>query len=147
MGVRRSQNKTTEAGETVLEFAAALPLFMLVVGGIVMFAWLFWAQAAADIASVRALKEGSINRAGDNINPGWGTAYFSQSTSNLTGARTSGVIGEAVFSEYFPERSVRANINGSAQMNFGPIASLFNFGGGGAGRIWRFWSGPPDPWE
>lgn len=147
MGARKCRNINPEAGETVLEFAASLPLFMLVIAGIVMFAWLFWAQAVADIASVRALKEGSLNRGGESINPELGSAFFSQSIGTLTGTRTSGVIGEAAFTSSFPDRSMKVNINGSVQFDFGPLSSLFNFGGGGAGRIWRFWSGPPDPWE
>jgi len=141
------RRKKKEAGETVLEFAAAMPLFTLILAGIVMFAWLFWAQAVADIASVRALKEGSINRGVDSVNPAYGTAFFTDSTFALTGGRTSGVIGNAGVTPSIPERTVQLRVNGMVSLDFGPIASLFRFGGGGAGRMWRFWPGPPDTWE
>jgi hypothetical protein len=136
-----------EAGDAVLEFAAALPLFLLLIGGIVIFTWLFWAQAAADIAAVRALKEGTVNQGGEAVDPGAGVSSFSDSMGFLTGPRTAGVIGEAQVSAQEGRRAVQFGVNGSVNLKFGPLEGAYSFGGGGFGRLWRFWPGPPEGWE
>jgi hypothetical protein len=139
--------KNVERGDAILEFAAALPLFILLLAGIGIFSWLFWAQAAADVAAIRGLKEASLNRGGDATSPGSGAASFRSSMGALTGSRTAGAVGDAHVSVSGAERMVNLAVTGSVQLLFGPLSSSFNFGGGGAGRVWRFWPGPPDPWE
>lgn len=133
-----------EAGETVLEFAAALPLFLLLVAGIVLFAWLFWAQAVADIAAVRALKEGTVNRGGA-ADPAAGSAFFADAMGTLTGSQTSGAVGDVQVAA--GERTLQFGVAGTADLSFGPIDTVYTFGGGGFGRLWRFWPGPPEGWE
>jgi hypothetical protein len=141
------KNTKTDAGDAVLEFAAALPLFLLLIGGIVIFAWLFWAQAAADIAAVRALKEGTANQGGEAVDPGAGVRSFSDSMGFLTGPRTAGIIGEAQVSTQEGRRAVQVGVHGSVNLKFGPLEGAYSFGGGGFGRLWRFWPGPPEGWE
>ncbi len=141
------KRKNLERGDTILEFAAALPLFILLLAGIGIFSWLFWAQAAADVAAIRGLKEASLNRGGDAISPGSGAASFRSSMGFLTGSRTAGAVGDANVSVSGTERMVHFDVTGSVRLSFGPLNSIFNFGGGGAGRMWRFWPGPPNPWE
>ncbi len=136
-----------ERGDTILEFTAALPLFLLLIGGIAIFAWAFWAQAAADIAASRAVNEGSFNQGGDSISPAIGSSSFQRSMGFLTGDRTAGVVGEPIVSASESQHMVQFHVIGSIQLLFGPLDSLFKFGGGGAGRMWRFWPGPPSPWE
>jgi hypothetical protein len=146
--VRVDKNrKNLERGDAILEFAAALPLFILLLAGIGIFSWLFWAQAAADVAAMRALQEASVNRGADAINPGAGAKSFQSSIGTLTGGRTAGAVGGASVSTNAARRMVHLNVAGSVRLSFGPLESLFNFGGGGAGRMWRFWPGPPNPWE
>jgi hypothetical protein len=77
--VRVDKNrKNLERGDAILEFAAALPLFILLLAGIGIFSWLFWAQAAADVAAMRALQEASVNRGADAINPGAGVSELNR---------------------------------------------------------------------
>jgi hypothetical protein len=142
-----SKHTQSQAGDAVLEFAAALPLFLLLISGIVIFAWLFWAQAAADIAAVRALKEGAANRGGELVDPGAGASSFSDSMGFLTGPRTAGLIGEAQVSVQEGRRAVQFGVSGSVNLKFGPLEGAYSFGGGGFGRLWRFWPGPPEGWE
>ncbi len=132
------KQKINEHGDTVLEFAAALPLFLLLLAGIGIFAWVFWAQAAADVAAVRALNDAST---------GAGSGSFASSLSALTNGQTAGAVGGANVSTNTGQRMVNLDVTGSIRLLFGPLDSLFNFGGGGAGRMWRFWPGPPSPWE
>lgn len=141
--MKRTRNKW-EAGETVLEFAAALPLFLLLVAGIVLFAWLFWAQAAADIAAVRALKEGTVNRGGAS-DPAAGSAFFADAMGSLTGGQTAGAVGDVQAAA--GERTLQFGVAGTAHLSFGPLDTVYTFGGGGFGRLWRFWPGPPEGWE
>ncbi len=146
--VRVDKNrKNLDRGDAILEFAATLPLFILLLAGIGIFSWLFWAQAAADVAAIRALQEASVNRGADTINPGAGAKSFRSSMGALTSERTAGAVGGASISTSAAKRMVHLNVTGSARLSFGPLEGLFNFGGGGAGRMWRFWPGPPDPWE
>lgn len=147
--MHNSKNKTHnyERGDTILEFAAALPLFLLLLGGIGVFAWVFWAQAAADIAATRALQMGSLNRGGDATSPAAGAAFFQSSMEFLTGSKTSAAVGRPALSTGESGRMLRFDVTGQARLAFGALDSLFKFGGGGAGRTWRFWPGPPDPWE
>lgn len=142
--IQKQKRRRAEAGETVLEFAAVLPLFLLLVAGIVMFAWLFWAQAAADIAAVRALKEGSLSR-GVGPDPGAGTAFFSEAMNRLTGGRTAVTVGDV--QAVTGERTLQFEVSGAAQLSFGLLEADYIFGGGGFGRLWRFWPGPPNGWE
>jgi Flp pilus assembly protein TadG len=140
------RKRNTEAGSTTLEFAAALPLFLLLVGGIGIFAWLYWAQAAAGIAAVRGLREGSISR-GETVDPALGRSFFESSMGSLTGPRTAGTVGAAETWADDSRRSVAFGVGGAVHLKFGPLDSVYTFGGGGFGRQWRFWPGPPDGWE
>ncbi len=132
------KHKINERGDTILEFAAALPLFILLLAGIGIFAWVFWAQAAADVAAIRGLKDAST---------GSGSGSFESSMNALTNAKTAGAVGGADVSANESQRMVNLDVAGSIRILFGPLDSIFNFGGGGAGRMWRFWPGPPSPWE
>jgi hypothetical protein len=141
------KKRNPERGDTVLEFAVVLPLFLLLLGGIGLFAWAFWAQAAADVAASRALQAGSLNRGGDAVSPGAGIPSFQQSLRALTGGQTAGAVGSPEVSASPSQRLLHLDVLGQIRLLFGPLDSLFQFGGGGAGRLWRFWPGPPSPWE
>ncbi len=138
MVTRNTKRKNLERGDTVMEFAAALPLFLLLMAGIGIFAWVFWAQAAADVAAIRGLKDAST---------GSGSSSFESSMNALTNGKTAGAVGGADVSVSDSQRMVNLDVAGSIRLLFGPLDSVFNFGGGGAGRLWRFWPGPPSPWE
>jgi hypothetical protein len=143
---KQSYTRHTERGSTALEFAAALPLFLLLVSGIGIFAWLFWTQTAADIAAVRGLREGSIGR-GESVDPALGKSFFTGSIAFLTGPRTSGTVGAAEIWADDSRRGVSFDVGSSLRLKFGPLESAYSFGGGGFGRQWRFWPGPPQGWE
>jgi hypothetical protein len=138
---------TGERGDTVLEFAAVLPLLLILFAAIGMYAWLFWAQAAADIAAVQALREGVLNRGGDQLNPGEASTFFQQSIQVLGGENTAVQLGEVRVQSNTGQRAVSLRVSGSTAMQFGPLDLGYTFGGGGYGRMWKFFGGPPDPWE
>jgi hypothetical protein len=140
------RKRKTGSGSTTLEFAASLPLFLLLVGGIGIFAWLFWAQAATGIAAVRGLREGSLAR-GESVDPVLGQTFFAGSMGSLTGPRTSGTVGAADTWADDSRRGVSFGVAGSVDLAFGPLEGAYTFGGGGFGRQWRFWPGPPEGWE
>lgn len=139
--------KRSERGDTILEFAASLPLLLVLFFTLGAAVWTFWAQAVADVSAARAVREASFNRGGDIVLPGEGTASFAASTGYLTGDLTAGVIGSPSVSGLEDFRMVVLQVLGSQEISFGPINTGYTFNGGAASRKWRFYSGPPDPWE
>jgi TadE-like protein len=136
-----------ESGDTILEFAAALPLLMLLFFTLGAAVWTFWSQAAADAAAAQAAREAAFNRGGDLVLVSAGASSFSESTAYLTGERTASAVGGAGIAPMEDFRMVVLQVLGGQEIRFGPIQTGYTFNGGAASRLWRFYSGPPDPWE
>jgi len=136
-------------GDTIFEFAAVLPLFLIMFGGIGIFGWLYWADSISSVAAARSIRESTLNRDnGTNISPGAGTSKFTSSVNFLGGNRTGGEIGGASISIDEGRRMVVLRVNGSTTISFGPLQSDFGFNAGGASRMEKFFPGPPiNGWE
>ena len=144
---REVKKKRSERGSEILEFAAALPLFLILMAAIGGTVWISWAQAVDDVVMSRAIREASFNRGGNAVSPSMGPAYFSGNTAFLAGGQTAGAIGGATAASISNFRMVVMEAVGGAQWGFGPLAGSYEFSSGSAGRYWIFYGGPPDPWE
>jgi hypothetical protein len=127
--------------------AAALPMLLVLFGGFGGIIWMMWAQTVADIAAVRALRAASFNRGINLVSPGSGYEFFGESTSYLAGGNTASTLGQPAIVTDGIFRMVRLSVRGSTSWSFGPLIGQYSFGGGGAGRYWIFYPGPPAPWE
>ena len=134
-------------GSSILEFAASLPLFLILLAAFGFAVWTFWAQTAADVAAVRAVREASFNRGGDIVLPLAGFGYYNQSVATLTGGRTAARISDPQVNHHPDFRMLTFTFWGSGDTHFGPLTGTHAFAGGSAGRWWIFYAGPPDPWE
>jgi len=146
MKPRILKNKS-EQGSEILEFAAAMPLFLILMAAIGGAVWISWAQAVSDVVMSRAIREATFNRGGNKVSPGLGPAYFADNSAFLAGGETAGSLGGATATSIGNFRMVVMEAVGGTQWSFGPLAGGYDFTSGSAGRYWIFYGGPPDPWE
>ncbi|MCB2160627.1 hypothetical protein KQH40_00915 [bacterium] len=139
--------KKAEQGDTILEFTASLPLFILLFFTLGAAVWVFWSQAVADVVAAMASREASFNRGGNLVLPSYGYTSFSESTSYLTGGQTAEAIGTPQISRLSGFRMIVMEVFSDQGLSFGPIDTDYTFNGGSASRYWIFYGGPPAPWE
>lgn len=140
-------NTNHEQGDVMVEFAIALPIFIILMAAIGWGAWLSFTQNAADISAILALREGSFNRGENTVLTQAGPGYFTERLPAHVGPESASYVGVPQVQHLSDFRMVTLQVNGNVDFSFGPLTANHNYGGGGAGRFWLFYPGPPDPWE
>ena len=138
--------KPSERGE-IMEFVGVLGftffVFIWFIGG----ALISWSQIVADLAAIVGVEQGTILRGENYFSPSMGAAFFTDTTSSISGSSAVGAIGQPAFSPHPLTRTMSMSVAGGVDWNFGPLTGSYSYGGGGVGRIHNFYPGPPDPWE
>lgn len=134
--------KKSERGQSVIEFVAGLPLFILLAAGLGILSVFFWSLGMMDTAAAQGARDASLWRGGGNTL----TAGYSAYTATL-----SNLAGSEALSAASPKmtvaggmRQVQFALNGGMHT---PINAILKFTSGAASRLHNFYPGPPDPWE
>ena len=134
--------KRSERGQSVIEFVAGLPLFILLAAGLGILSVFFWSLGMMDTATAQGARAASLWRGGGNTLTAGYSAY------NTT---ISSLAGPDALSAAYPKmtvagsrRQVLFNLNGGMET---PINAILKFTSGAASRLHNFYAGPPDPWE
>ena len=130
----------------MLEFAIVFPVFAMLAASMGLFTWLFFAQVAADMSGIRAVREGSINRGVRSYSPASSFSYYKDAAEGLAGG-TASIFGSPDVRTNETMRLLRVLTTGGTDLDFAGFGTSYNFGGGGSSRINLFWPGPPAPWE
>lgn len=139
--------RNLEQGDAMVEFAIALPIFIILMAAIGWGAWLSFTQNAADISAILAIREGSFNRGENTVLVQAGPGFFAERLPTHVGSKSASYVGVPQAQHLSDFRMVTLAVNGTVEFIFGPISANHDYGGGAAGRYWLFYPGPPDPWE
>ena len=146
MNNKNGKLKKVEQGDTLLEFAMAIPILILVLGFTGIFAYAFWMQSAAAMVAAQGARESGFDRGG-YINPSAGVEVYTTGVFKFLGSSSGSRAGTPEVATFLTQRQIRLNLSEFFDVNFGGL--LFDVGltGGGASRWHDFYEGPPDPWE
>jgi hypothetical protein len=135
-----------EKGSSLFEAALGLPIFMILVATTLFLGWLMWTQGVASMSATYAVREAGMGRGNNAAAPSAGFSQYKFLTRTLGGGSAE-VIGDPVVNVNKSWRMVRLFPTGSTTWSFGPLFGSYEFDGGGAYRIHKFYPGPPRPWE
>jgi len=145
--MNKTRNRAiAEKGDAILEFAAALPLFILILGLTGIFAWAAWAQGASAMITAEAVREAGMNRNGE-VYPEVGGEIFSTGIYSLLGSKTGSLIGFPAITANPTQHQVTLDLTNTGDVMFGILGLTFEWAGGGSARMQNFYPGPPDTWE
>jgi len=144
--MKRVDLKDLEKGDSVLEFAVVIPVFIMILGVTGILAWIFWAQGAAGMLSAQVARRGGLNQ-GETVAPLSGLELFQGGVSGILGGQTGSLIGSPGVTANASQRQVNADLSDTFGVRFGLLGFTVEFSGGGASRMHLFYAGPPDPWE
>jgi len=138
---RPSRPSRTESGQAALEFAVVLPLFLMLIFAAISFSIYWYQQAAAAIASSSAARRGGIENS-----TGVAQSEFAEMLSILSASELAGSSSIAVDPQ---RRSVIVRTNTRFSGSYVPFLGDLDLAirSASMSRLWRFYPGPPDPWE
>lgn len=138
--------KPGEKGDAIIEFAAALPLFIMIIGLTGIFAWASWSQGASAMITAEAVREAGLNRNGE-VNPEVGGEIYTTGIYSLLGSKTGSLVGFPSITANPTQRQVSLDLSTTENMIFGIMGLAFEWAGGGSSRMQNFYPGPPESWE
>ncbi len=143
---KKHKQEKKDKGDSVLGFAAVLPLFMMILGVTGILAWAFWAQSASAMMAAEGVRQGGLDRGGQ-VHPEAGAQIYSTGVFTILGGKTGATVGNPDIFTTLTQRQVRYNLSELQDVSFGFLGFQFKWAGGGAARMHDFYPGPPDPWE
>ena len=133
----RPRARRGQAGQAAVEFALVLPLLLMFVLGTMALAMFFFQQVAVAAVSSVTARSVALGNQTSLQNPGG----EQNELLGLRGVQTSVQISP-------DQRSVYVEAQYARQVSIPLVGSLtFNTQSGSFTRLWRFWPGPPKPWE